>query len=87
MKSYGFKNICDVDVFDYLNLKENPKYIDIDKNNKGYHFGINLNDNPLKGFVKVNSIQEIEFELRKHDFIYRKNTSKILKYIQTQLYP
>lgn len=87
MKSYGFKNICEIDVFDYLNLRENPKYLDIDEKNKSYYYGINLNDKPLKGFIKVTSIQEIENELRKHNFVYGKNINKILRYIQTQLYP
>ena len=87
MKHYSFKNICDIDIFDYINLKENPMYFDADNRNKKYFLGVCLSDFPRNGFVKVSSVQEIEYELRKHPFVYEKNTEKILKYIQDQLYP
>lgn len=87
MKFYGLKNICEIDVFDYIDLKKNPMYIRLEQKNKNYFFGVCLKDNPFKGSVKVTSIQEIEYELRKHNFVYEKNTEKILRYIQNQLYP
>ena len=88
MKSYGFKNICNVDVYDYINLKENPMYLKIDKKVKNFHYGISLRDFTTEEHVKVNSIQEIEYELRKNSFVYEnKYTDRILKYIQSQLHP
>jgi hypothetical protein len=87
MESFGFKNICEFDVFDYLNLKEHPMYLKLDKKNKSFHYGVCLIDLPTEGYVKVTSVQEIEYELRNHSFVYEKNTNKILRYIQTQLYP
>lgn len=87
MESYGFKNICQIDVHDYINLKKNPMYIKLDPKNKNYFLGVCLKDDPFEGSLKVTSIQEIEYELRKHNFVYEKNTEKILKYIQNQLYP
>lgn len=86
MKPYGFKNICEVDVFDYVNLKENPMFLKIDEKDKSFHYGISLRYYEMKGYVKVNSIQEIEHELRKNKFVYEKNTEKILRYIQTKLH-
>lgn len=88
MKSYGFKNICNVDVYDYINLNENPMYLKIHKKDKKFHYGISLRDFPTEGHIKVNSIQEIEYELRKNLFVYEnKYTDRILKHIQCQLYP
>lgn len=87
MKSYGFKNICEIDVYDYIDLKNNPLFLKIDEKDKSFQFGISLRYYPTKGYIKVTSIQEIERELRKHNFVYKKNTEKILRYIQTQLYP
>jgi hypothetical protein len=87
LKSFGLKNICDVDIFDYLNLKKHPMYLKIDKKDKNLFLGISLINLPKKGHVKVTSVQEIEYELRKNPFVYEKNTDKILGYIQAQLIP
>ncbi len=87
LQSFGLKNICNVDIFDYLNLKQHPMYLKIDKKDKNFHYGICLIGLPREGFTKVTSIHEIEHELRKNSFVYEKNTDKILKYIQGQLYP
>lgn len=87
LQSFGLKNICNVDIFDYLNLKQHPMYLKIDKKDKSFYYGISLIDLPKKGFTKVTSIQEIEYELRKNPFVYENNTIKILRYVQAQLYP
>lgn len=87
MELYDLKKICEIDVYDYIDLKNNPMYIRLDQKNKNYFFGVCLKDDPFEDAVKVTSIQGIERELRKHNFVYEKNTEKILRYIQNQLYP
>lgn len=82
MKSFDLKNIAGVDIYDYINLDENPLYIKIDKNNKSFKLGICIRETPDDGFIKVSSIYEFEREFRKHDFFYDKKSNDRLRYLQ-----
>lgn len=63
-------------------------YLKRDKKSKKIHYGISLRNFPAEERVKVNSIKEIEYELRMNPFVYKnKYTDRVLKYIQGQLYP
>lgn len=82
MKSFDLKIIAEVDVTDYLNLKENPLYLKLDPKDKEGCYGLIIKSRPEKGFLKMNCIHDFELEFRKNPFFYDSHCKKRIDYLQ-----
>lgn len=87
MDCFDFKNIADVDIRDYLDLKENPLYLKLDNKDKEGYYGISIKSTPQKGYLKMTSIHDFEYEFRKNTFFYDKHCKDRLRFLQGFLYP
>ncbi|WPR72202.1 hypothetical protein SLW70_03415 [Flavobacterium sp. NG2] len=78
---------------DFLNLSLKPMFLNIDKKKKNqvitneHYLGMLFLDIQRNGFIKINSLDCLATELRRHSFIFDKNWDKRAKFIQSLLYP
>lgn len=97
IKLFDTKLINGTEFNDYLNLSSKPMYLNIDERKKNqlltlgkmneHNLGVLFLEIPNAGFIKVESLNILAHELRKHNFIFDKNWEKRSKFIQTLLYP
>ena len=93
----SWKKILDIDFYDNLNLNENNLFLNIkekykskksirDENGYKYFYGISISDYEDEGFVKLNSLYDLQFELRKNEFVFDSpHWEKRARYIQGYL--
>lgn len=86
IKLFDTKLINGTEFNDYLNLSSKPIYLNIDEGKKNqnltvgkmneHNLGVLFLEIPKEGFIKVESLNILAYELRKYNFIFDKNWKK-----------